>query len=425
MNKKTILLHLPAYRDPELIPTIKDALDNAEFPERIHFGICLQYNPDDGFDDLSEYKNDKRFKIEKIHYTKAKGLPYARALINDKLLTDEDYVCQLDSHHRFTKHWDSTLISWHDELVNEGYNPIIGGYSPMYNPYNDPEERVKEPWMSLAGCFYPFGTIFIRPGGIPNWQDLKSPIPARFLSGHFAFGTNKWAKEVKHDPNIFFAGEELNLSVRSFTHGYDLFHPHKVVIWHATMREERSGMLVWDDQHKRGDDHWWKGNDIARSRIRQLLEVEDVGHDLGDYNLGTVRSLHDYEKYTGINFKLKAFQQYTIDNEIAPNPIQNDYGLTKWKDTFIKSHYQVISITRDMLPENDYESILVSFDDIDGNGIHQVYIDDQRLHDFISSDTTIRYEEIFHSNIIPYRLVFWGVSKERGWAERVETLINI
>tara|TARA_R110000803_G_scaffold178291_2_gene240710 strand:- start:321 stop:896 length:576 start_codon:yes stop_codon:yes gene_type:complete len=191
------------------------------------------------------------------------------------------------------------------------------------------------------------------------------------------------------------------------------------------MREERSGMLVWDDQHKRGDDHWWKGNDIARSRIRQLLEVENVGHDLGDYNLGTVRSLHDYEKYTGINFKLKAFQQYTIDNEIAPNPIQNDYGLTKWKDTFIKSHYQVISITRDMLPENDYESILVSFDDIDGNGIHQVYIDDQRLHDFISSDTTIRYEEIFHSNIIPYRVVFWGVSKERGWAERVETLINI
>ena len=236
MDKRTILLHLPAYRDPELIPTIKDALDNAEFPERIHFGICLQYNPDDGFDDISEYENDKRFKIEKIHYIKAKGLPYARALINDKLLTDEDYVCQLDSHHRFTKNWDSTLISWHNELVNEGYNPIIGGYSPMYNPYNDPEERVKEPWMSLAGCFYPFGTIFIRPGGIPNWQDLKSPIPARFLSGHFAFGTNKWAKEVKHDPNIFFAGEELNLSVRSYTHGYDLFHPHKVVIWHATLR---------------------------------------------------------------------------------------------------------------------------------------------------------------------------------------------
>ena len=36
---RTILLHLPAYREPELVPTIKDALAQAEFPERVHFGI--------------------------------------------------------------------------------------------------------------------------------------------------------------------------------------------------------------------------------------------------------------------------------------------------------------------------------------------------------------------------------------------------
>jgi hypothetical protein len=42
---------------------IKSALENAKYPKRIHFGICRQYHPDDKFDDLSEYKNDKRFKI--------------------------------------------------------------------------------------------------------------------------------------------------------------------------------------------------------------------------------------------------------------------------------------------------------------------------------------------------------------------------
>jgi len=423
MPKRTILLHLPAYRDPELIPTIEDALAMAEYPERIHFGIFRQYNPDDGFDDLTKYKDDPRFKIEEIHYTKAKGLPYARALINDNLLTDEDFVCQLDSHHRFTENWDTILINWYDELVDDGYNPVIGGYSPLYNPFNDPEERVQEPWMSQAACFYPFGTIFIRPGAVPNWQNLKKPYPARFLSGHFAFGSNKWAREVRHDPNIFFAGEEINLTVRTFTSGYDLFHPHRVVIWHATMREERSGMLVWDDQHKRGDDQWWKGNDVARSRIRQLLGVENNEHDLGDYDLGTVRSLNEYEKYAGINFKLKAFQQHTIDHNFAPNPIQNNYGLTKWKDTFIKSHYKLINITRDMLPENDYESILVSFDDKNGIGIHQEYINDQRLDDFISRNIPIHCEEIFYSNKIPFKLVFWGMSSERGWAERVEQIL--
>ena len=52
-KKSTIFLHLPAYREPELIPTIKDALDQAKYPKRLHFGICRQYEPSDGFDDLT------------------------------------------------------------------------------------------------------------------------------------------------------------------------------------------------------------------------------------------------------------------------------------------------------------------------------------------------------------------------------------
>ena len=35
-KKETIMLHLPGYRDPELVPTIKDALANAKYPKRVH-----------------------------------------------------------------------------------------------------------------------------------------------------------------------------------------------------------------------------------------------------------------------------------------------------------------------------------------------------------------------------------------------------
>jgi hypothetical protein len=320
-NKETILVHTPAYREPELVPTIKSALENAEFPERIHFGICRQFNPEDKFDNVDEFRNDKRFKIYDMNYIEAKGLPYARAIINDQLLTDEDFVCQLDSHHRFDKNWDSTLIKWYYDLKDEGYNPLICGYSPYYDPFNDPAGRTMEPWLSEAASFYPFGTIFIRPCGIPNWQSLTKPFPARFLSGHFAFGPNKWAREVRHDPDLYFSGEEIHLTVRSFTHGYDLFHPHRVVVWHATMREERAGMLVWDDQSKRGDTMFWKQQDIGRSKIRQLLRTEDNGFDLTGYDLGTVRTLRDYEKYAGIHFKKKSFQKYTVDRLFPPNPV--------------------------------------------------------------------------------------------------------
>jgi glycosyltransferase involved in cell wall biosynthesis len=124
MSKKpTILLHLPAYRDPELIPTIEDALEKAKYPKRVHFGICRQYHPEDGFDDLTKYKKDKRFKIYECLYTEAKGLPWARSIINEQLLDDEDYVCQLDSHHRFAEDWDETLIQMH--LCQGSYVDIL------------------------------------------------------------------------------------------------------------------------------------------------------------------------------------------------------------------------------------------------------------------------------------------------------------
>ena len=73
-----------------------------------------------------------------------------------------------------------------------------------------------------------------------------------------------------------------------------------------------------------------------------------------------------------------------------------------------------------MLPESDYESILVSFDDEDGIGIHQTYISDQRLTEFLQDGKTIHYEEMFMSEKIPTRVVYWAISKNRGWAERVE-----
>ena len=415
---KKILIHLPAYREPELIPTIKNALENADKPKNLVFGICRQYHPDDQFDNLDEFRKDKRFKIYDMLYTEAKGLPYARAIINEKLLTDEDFVLQLDAHHRFTKGWDTTLLTWYADLVKEGYNPLICGYLPYYNPFNDPEKRVMEPWLSEAASFYPHGTIFIRPTSVPNWQSLTKPYPARFLSGHFAFGPNKWAKDVKHDPDIYFSGEEINLTVRSFTHGYDLFHPHRVVIWHATMREERSGKLVWDDQSKRGDNMWWKQQDIGRSKIRQLLRTEDNGFDLTGYDLGTIRTLRDYEKYAGIHFKKKSFQKYTKENRFPPNPVIEDEK--EWEDSFMYSFYHLVNIDRNQLPSNDYKSILVAFDDENGVGIDSKFIDDYRLTEFIKNGTPIHYEEMFMTDKNPSRVVFWGLSETRGWAERVE-----
>ena len=416
MNKKeTILLHLPAYREPELIPTIKDALANAKYPNRIHFGICRQYNPDDNFDNIDEFRDDKRFHIMDVLYTESKGLPWARAQINEKLLTNQDYILQLDSHHRFAKDWDEILIEMHNNLELKGYKPIITGYLPLYTPFNEPNGRTLEPWQQQFVCFYPHGTIFIRPSLLQGWETMTEPPMSRFLSGHFCFARSSWTKDIRHDPDIYFSGEEINLTVRSYTHGYDFFHPHKLVIWHSTMREERDGILKWDDDSKHGID-WYAKQEYARKKIRCLFRTED-GIDLTDYDLGNIRSLRDYEKYAGVNFQKKAVQKYTLDNKYPPNPFISDDKL--WEQSFMKSFYYLVTVERRLFAESNYKFVLIAFDDENGIAINSKIIENYELTNF-NNGNNIHYEEYFITNKIPYRVVYWAYSDEKGWCERIE-----
>lgn len=420
-KNKTIFLHLPSYRDPELVPTIKDALANAKYPKRIHFGICRQFNEEDEFDNVDEYRNDKRFHIMDVPYKEAKGLPWARAQINEKLLGDQDYILQLDSHHRFAKDWDETLIEMHHGLEEKGHKPILAAYLPLYTPFNDPEGRAVVPWQQQFACFYPHGTIFIRPGLLEGWENMTEPPMSRFLSGHFCFARSTWAKEIKHDPDIYFSGEELNLTVRSYTHGYDLFHPHKLVVWHSTMREERSGMLKWDDDAKQGVD-WFNKQDYARKKIRVLLGTEeDPTIDLTGYDLGSVRTLRDFEKYAGFNFKDKSVQKYTLDNKYPPNPYIEDDEV--WKKSFMQSFYYLVNVEKHLFADNNYKFVLVAFDDENGTAINTKYIEGHELQSF-NNGHNIHYEEFFLTDKIPSRVVYWAYSEEKGWCERVEHKID-
>lgn len=420
--KNTILVHLPAYREPELVPTIEDCIAKAKNPKRLVFGICRQFKPEDGFDNLDKYRKDKRFKIIDIPHEQAKGLPYARARINE-LITNETYLLQLDSHHRFTQDWDETLVEMHQNLENKGFKPILTGYLPYYSPFNDPAGRCQEPWQQQFASFYPHGTIFIRPGLLEGWQNRTEPVRSRFLSGHFCFARAEWGKEIKHDPLIYFSGEELNLTVRSFTHGYDFFHPHKIVIWHATMREERSGKLVWDDQHKRGE-NWFNHQQVAWKRIRTLLRTEDNPDvDLTGYDLGKVRSLRDFEKYAGFHFKRKAVQRYTIENKFPPNPPSvND---EEWEKSFMESFYHLIHFDKTRFKLNDYLYFVVAFDDDKGLPIHREDLNEAQVKELLSRpDQWVSLERFFLTDKKPHKWVIWGYSKSKGWDERIEHVID-
>jgi hypothetical protein len=108
---ETIFIQIASYRDPQLLPTLEDCLSKAKHPDRLRFGIAWQHSKEDAWDNLDEYKDDKRFRIIDIDYKDSQGVCWARNQVQS-LYDNETYTLQLDSHHRFAQDWDETLVEY-------------------------------------------------------------------------------------------------------------------------------------------------------------------------------------------------------------------------------------------------------------------------------------------------------------------------
>jgi glycosyltransferase involved in cell wall biosynthesis len=405
-----IFIQIASYRDPELIPTIKSCLENSKHPENLVFGIARQFNSDDKFDDLTEYETDDRFRILNILHQESKGVCWARNQVQ-QLYKDEEYTLQIDSHMRFEKDWDETLIGMIKQLQELGVpKPLLTGYVSSYDPNNDPHGRVRVPWQMSFDKFIPEGAVFFLPEAIPDWQNIDMPIPSRFYSAHFCFTLGQFSEEVQHNPDFYFHGEEISIAVRAFTHGYDLFHPHKVVIWHEYTRNGR--VKQWDD-----DKEWWKLNESSHLLNRKLFGMDGEkqdGHD-GKYGLGSERTLRDYEKYSGLLFEKRAVQDYTLQKNYPPNP---DYNTEKeWLQSFTRNFNYCINLDINELQENDYDFWAVTFHDQTGKEINRKDSTEEEIKRYLKNGF-VNICRDFLVTETPKSWSVWTHSKTKEWIKQ-------
>jgi len=414
----TIFISIASYRDPELLPTLRDCLANAKNPKNLRFGICWQK---DDTESLEEFANDSRFKVIKVPFDESKGTCWARNMIQD-LYDGETYYLQLDSHHRFTKNWDDTLIKMLKSLNKDGYKkPLLTAYLPGFFPDNDPKGRVNECWSLEFDRFLPEGPIFIKPHGIPNWQKLKKPILSKFLSGHFIFTLGQWVKEVKYDPFYYFHGEEPSLAARSYTHGYDLFHPHKVVIWHEYTRAGKTKQ--WDD-----DKDWVIKNSTSYSRYRALHgmgnELPDTLMDLEKYGFGTERTLEDYERYIGVEFKTRRVHKHTAEYIPLPLPKQTK---KQFEADLLNKIKVCIDVWKEKIKEPDYDNIVIAILDEYGQDLYRQDATPDEIKHLINSEPHDQFIHIwreYNDNKLPSSWRVWPHSQSQGWCERIENTIK-
>jgi hypothetical protein len=410
-----IFIQIASYRDPQLIPTIESAIENAKNPKNLRFGIARQFNPNDGFDDLTKYKKDKRFRIIDIPYNESQGACWARNLIQ-QVYKNEEYTLQIDSHMRFDKDWDVTLIGMITQLQEKGHKkPLLTGYVSSFDPDNDPAARVKEPWRMAFDRFIPEGAVFFLPETIPGWKKMTEPIPARFYSAHFCFTLGQFSKEVQHDPEYYFHGEEISIAARAYTHGYDLFHPHKVVIWHEYTRKGRTKQ--WDDDKK-----WVERNNKCHLKNRKLFSMDGEKYnpeEFGVFGFGTERTLRDYEKYAGLHFGKRAVQQWTLDKKYPPNPYDFN-SEQEWEDSFARIFKHCIDLGFSQVPEKDYDFWVVAFHDEKDNTLYRKDADIHEINNLMRDpDGYCKLWRDFQTAEQPKYWVVWPYSKSKGWCNRI------
>lgn len=297
MSTETIFVSIASYQDDMLKLTIEDALAKAKYPERIKFGVVEQR-------DYLRRINPNVHARKQIRYVgvdpeDSRGVCWARNVCMS-LYQNEDWFFQIDSHMLFDPHWDEWYINQCKQLEEVCNKPIISGYPKSFILEKNMPVRDSSP--GLMACLIPEDTKFVDNALIILFKGakllkVKVPVKAWHPAAGCVFARGNLVNEIPYDPQIYFEGEEQTFALRSFTHGWDIFHLPDMPMYHYFTRDKRTSH--WDCKaDKKRHENW------ALLKINSLARVKKVlsGKQNGIYGLGTNRTLKDYADFCGIDY---------------------------------------------------------------------------------------------------------------------------
>lgn len=295
MDRNTkIFVNIAAYRDPFLAHTINNVLEQAKHPDRVTFGIAWQY----GEEEVKELPFDpNQVRVIRIPALQSKGACWARSMAFE-LIQDEHFFWLLDSHVMVRKHWDEVLLEQYFKLNDP--KAILSCAVSQWDPpkgfgkwHGRPNTRA----VSVANQFV--GPLLLQMFEVR--EECELPELNSFLTASNLFGHSRWIHDVPYDPDLLFLGEEISLAVRSFTHGYN--HYATTVNMAAHKHDRHYRRVFSDDQPE-----WFGKLDRKNNHRVEAMLIGDTSVDLGRFGLGTERTLEQYEKYAGVDFKARTFE---------------------------------------------------------------------------------------------------------------------
>lgn len=309
MARPQIFISVAAYRDPDLVPTLEDAVDQAEHPEALHLGVLEQsVSPTP----LPEALHQRAGQLTYLHLHQqfSRGPCWARSVIASSI-RDEAFFLQIDSHTRFDMGWDNTLLCAYEAAAAASAHRkvILSTYPCAFELENG--QTVRKPMPGNALVLRPVAGASLQGAGSPVLSFSATPTPSdKPLRGYHVgagclFAPSSMLQEVPLDPWLYFHGEEQNLAVRAWTRGWDIWHPPDMPVYHLYGRRN-DRPVHWDEQEDRERPvKWWQLHQQAERRLAALLFE---GKELGVYGLGTKRSLEAYARASGIDYERRTLQ---------------------------------------------------------------------------------------------------------------------
>jgi len=351
-----IFVKIASYRDAELPRTISSALGSAKYPERVTFGICWQYD-EDTYLDLDSFIDHPNFRVHQTYYEQSKGCCWARHQC-DLLYSGEKYTLQIDAHTRFDRDWDQRFIDMLESLDSD--KPVLSTYPAPFEYIDGLEHRYSDRGVQnlvlsrmRKNLTTAFKTVQVK--------DHSRPFPSQFIAAGQIFTYGRFCEEVEYDPELYFSGEEISLSARAYTQGYDFYCPNEDLLWHLYQHS----MPIHSVDHQENQD------DAAIQRLHTLFIGDHT--KLGKHGFGEMRSLADYEKFSGLDFlgrlnrkPVKMHLKKTAHLNLSTIEEREDYDF--WTFTLIDIDDQEIyrkDLSPDEIPSRETPTIDLDIELID------------------------------------------------------------
>jgi [Skp1-protein]-hydroxyproline N-acetylglucosaminyltransferase len=319
----TIYASVASYRDPECAATVEDLYHTAKYPERIRVAIIDQRVPGDSAcsqpavpceqdpgQALCRYRH--LIDVYDMDARLAVGPVFARHLAQ-RHYRGEYFAMQLDSHVRMTSHWDTDIITQWESAHNE--MAVLSTYVSDINGRIDPDTHERtaggRPIMCVAQFDGHGGSRHLRFGQQPEGKSgiHGQPTIHPFWAAGFSFARGHFVIQVPYDQYLpmIFQGEEISMTLRGYSYGYDYYAPENGVCFHmyavkANLERRQKVPLFWENVET------YRGAGLqGMKRLNSLIGLIDYPveqwpqEDKELYGLGQLRDTAKFFKTFGIH----------------------------------------------------------------------------------------------------------------------------